>query len=213
MEKNTQWFYQMRAQAVIEALEKNRMSGVYVPEASQAAEKVLSQIPAGSSVGLGGSMTLVQTGIIEGLRQGDFALIDRFEKGLSPEEAFERQRLGLVADVFVSGVNAVTEQGELIFVDATCNRVAPILFGPTKVILVSGCNKIVPNLAYAQERIRHYVAPTNARRLGRDTPCAKDGQCRDCKSPERICNATVVIHKQADPNRLNLVLVGEDLGL
>jgi L-lactate utilization protein LutB len=124
----------------------------------------------------------------------------------------DRFRAGLTADVFVSGVNAITEQGELVFVDATCNRVAGVLFGPAKVIIVAGCNKIVPNLAYAQERIRHFVAPTNAKRLNRKTPCAVTGQCEDCNSPERICNATVVIHKQANPERLHVVLAGAELG-
>ncbi len=97
--------------------------------------------------------------------------------------------------------------------DASCTRVGPILFGPRQVILVAGCNKIVPNLPYAQERIRHFVAPANAKRLGRKTPSALTGQCLDCQSDDRICNATVVIHKQADPKRLHMVLVGERLGL
>jgi hypothetical protein len=140
-------------------------------------------------------------------------LVDRFAPALSPEETLARLREGLTAEVMVSGVNAVTEQGELVFVDASCTRVAPILYGPAKVILVAGGNKIVPNLAYAQERIRHFVAPANAKRLGKKTPCAETGQCADCSSPERICNATVVIHKQANPERLHLILLGADLGL
>lgn len=106
-------------------------------------------------------------------------LIDRYEAGISPAETMVRLKQGLTADVFVSGVNAVTEEGELVFVNATCNRVAPILFGPDKVILIAGCNKIVPNLAHAQKR---------------------------------ICNATVVIHKQARPERLTVILVGAELG-
>ncbi len=213
MDPTTQWFCETRAQAVIEALKRNRMQASFVPRAEQVAEKVLAMIPPQSSVALGGSMTLFQTGVIDALRQAPVQLIDRFEKGLSPEQTRDRLRRGLTADYFLAGVNGITEQGELVFVDASGTRVGPILFGPGKVILVAGCNKIVPNLAYAQERIRHYVAPTNARRLGRKTPCAQTGQCADCDSPERICNATVVIHKQADAQRLHLVLVGEELGL
>ena len=113
---------------------------------------------------------------------------DRYEKGISPEDLASRQRQALLADVFLAGVNAVTEQGELVFVDASCTRVAPILFGPKKVILITGCNKIVPNLAYAQERIRHFVAPANAKRLNKKTPCAQTGQCADCDS--RSASAT-----------------------
>jgi hypothetical protein len=162
-------------------------------------------------------VTLFETGVLEALRQahtrGQLKLVDRFAPGLTPEQSKNLLRAALTADVMVSGVNAVTEQGELVFVDASCTRVAPILYGPAKVILVAGGNKIVPNLANAQERIRHFVAPTNARRLGKKTPCAETGQCADCASPERICNATVVIHKQADPKRLHLLLLGADLGL
>lgn len=216
MDTNIAWFYEKRAQGVIEALKKNRMNGVFLAEAREAAPAVLAMIAQGSSVAMGGSVTMFETGVVEALRQGQaqgkFRLIDRYEPGLAPEEAMGRLREGLTADVFVSGVNAVTEQGELVFVDATCNRVAGVLFGPSRVILVAGCNKIVPNLAYAQERIRHFTAPTNARRIGRQTPCAETGQCADCASPERICNATVVIHKQARPERLHVLLVGADLG-
>lgn len=217
MHQSIQWFCAKRAASVIEALKKNRMNGAYLADPAQVAAQVLALIPQGASVALGGSMTLTETGVLaalhQGQSQGSLKLIDRYEKGLSPEQVMERLRQGLTADVFVSGVNAVTEQGELVFVDATCNRVAPILFGPAKVILVAGCNKIVPNLAYAQERIRHFVAPANARRLGRKTPCAETGECADCNSPERICNATVVIHKQAKAERLHVLLVGESLGL
>ncbi|MFH1033721.1 MAG: lactate utilization protein [Pseudomonadota bacterium] len=212
MDQNVQWFYQKRAESVIETLKKNRMEGIYLPEASQVADKVMSLIPQGATVAMGGSVTMMETGVVAALRQGPVKLIDRYEPGISPQETMARLKQGLTAQVFVSGVNAVTEEGELVFVDATCNRVAPILFGPDKVILIAGCNKIVPNLAYAQERIRHFVAPTNAKRIGRKTPCAVSGHCEDCASPDRICNATVVIHKQARPERLLVILVGAELG-
>lgn len=214
MDQNVKWFYETRGRAVIKALEKNRMSGSLLDDRSQVAEAVMAMIPAGSTVAMGGSMTLFETGLIDSLRaSNDIELIDRFEEGISPEEAGRRLRQGLMADVFLSGVNALTEDGELVYVDCNGNRVAAVLFGPKKVIVVTGCNKIVPNLDYAQERIRHFVAPTNAKRLARDTPCAKTGVCADCNSPARICNYTAVIHKQADKDRLHVVLVAEELGL
>lgn len=212
MDQNVKWFYQKRAESVIESLKANRMSGLYVDDPAQVPATVMSHIPEGSTVAMGGSVTMMETGVVQALRQGPVRLIDRYEPGISPQETMARLKQGLTAQVLVSGVNAVTEEGELVFVDATCNRVAPILFGPDKVILVAGCNKIVPNLAYAQERIRHFVAPTNARRIGRKTPCAVSGHCEDCSSPERICNATVVIHKQARAERLLVILVGAELG-
>lgn len=214
MSQPVDWFRRTRALSVIEALKKNRMNGLFVEEAAQTPPAVMDLIPAGSSVAMGGSMTLFETGVVEALRaRADIGLIDRFEEGIPPEEVKARLKAGIGADVFLAGVNAVTEEGELVFVDAVCNRVAPILYGPGRVILVTGCNKICPNLAYAQERIRHFTAPANAKRLGRKTPCAETGQCADCSSPERICNATVVIHKQADKDRLHVVFVGGSFGL
>jgi len=214
MEECVQWFYEQRAKAVVAALNKNRIQAEYLAEPGQAAQRVLELIAPGSTVALGGSMTLFQAGVVDALRAAPaLELIDRFQPGLSPQQTKERLHRGLGADVFLAGVNALTEQGELVLVDASCTRVGPVLFGPAQVILVTGCNKIVPNLAHAQERIRHFVAPANAKRLGRKTPCAVDGRCHDCDSPDRICNATVVIHKQADPQRMRVILLNQDLGL
>lgn len=214
MDQNVKWFYRARAEAVAKVLQKNRMNATIVDDSAAAVEAVMGMIPPGSSVGMGGSMTLVQTGLLQRLRATEqVELLDRFAEGLSPEQTMAVMRASLTADVFISGVNAITEQGELVYVDCNGNRVAGVLFGPKKVIIITGCNKIVPNLAYAQERIRHFVAPANAKRLGRNTPCAETGQCQDCSSPARICNNTVVVHKQADAERLHVVMISQELGL
>ncbi len=213
MDKDTKWFWQKRSEAVIEQLKKNRMDGAYIPDSAQVAPAVMAEIAQGAKVAMGGSMTVSQTGVLDALRAADINLLDRFAPNIAPDQMMRLFKEGLTADVFVSGVNAISESGELIFVDATCNRVAPILFGPSKVILISGANKIVPDVETGLTRITHYVAPTNAHRLNRKTPCAATGVCEDCSSPDRICNATVVIHKQAVKNRIKLFLVGEDLGL
>ncbi|MCB2189615.1 MAG: lactate utilization protein [Deltaproteobacteria bacterium] len=214
MDPNVQWFYEKKAAGVIKALQKNRMNGVYVPRAAEVTDQVLGMIPPGASVALGGSLTISETGLLDALRASpNLELIDRYAPGLSRDEVMERLRQGLTADVFISGVNAITDDGQLFFVDATCNRVAPILFGPRRVILVAGCNKIVPDVWQARTRVIQFAAPANAHRLARKTPCAATGVCADCDSPDRICNATVVIHKQADPQRLTVVLAGESLGL
>lgn len=212
MDQNVKWFYRTRAQAVMEALKKNRIQATLVEEAGQVADQVMAMIPDGVTVATGGSMTLVQAGLMDRLRAADINFIDRLQPGLSPAQSMELMRQGLSADVFLTGVNALTEQGELVYVDGYGNRAAGVLFGPPKVIIVTGCNKIVPNLAYAQERIRHFVAPTNAKRLNRKTPCAATGQCQDCDSPERICNYTVVVHKQDQADRMHVVLVADELG-
>lgn len=214
MDDNVKWFYQTRGRVVVEALQKNRMQASLVDEAEQVAPAVMAMIPAGSSVAMGGSMTMIQTGVLQALRgRDDIELIDRFADGISPEQAMDCFRRGLLADVFITGANAITEKGELVYVDCNGNRVAPILFGPRKVIVISGCNKIVPDLDSAHRRIRYFVAPTNARRLNRPTPCAETGQCQDCSSPQRICNYTAVVHKQVDKERLHVLLVADELGL
>lgn len=214
MDESTKWFYEQKAKATLEALRGNRMSGAYLPGAADVPAHVLGMIPQGAVVAMGGSMTVAQTGLLEALRQAPgLELLDRYAEGLSDVQRADMARRGLTADVFISGVNAVTEAGELLFVDAYGNRVAPILFGPKKVILVTGCNKVCADLETAWHRVRYYTAPANAHRLGRKTPCAKTGRCDDCASPDRICNETAIIHKQADDQRLHVVLVGEDLGL
>ena len=212
MDENVKWFHETRAKATLEALKKNRINGSFVAQASDVKKHVMDMVPAGSTVAVGGSMTLIETGVLEAIRQADVNFIDRYEKDISVEELMKRLRAGLTADYFISGVNGISEDGQLGFVDAYCNRVAPILFGPKKVILISGCNKICPDTDSALQRVTYMTAPTNAKRLGRKTPCAATGVCQDCDSPDRICNASVIIHKQADAERMHVVLVGQDLG-
>ncbi len=212
MDENIRWFYTRQAERVIRALGPRGINAELV-EAAQLARRVLELVPKGAVVGMGGSMTLVQTGVLKALREAEVELLDRFREGLSEQEKAELYRRALTADVFISGVNAITVDGELVFVDAYGNRVAPILFGPSRVILLAGCNKIVPDIHAAHQRIRFFVAPTNARRLGRKSPCTTTGRCEDCASPDRICNYTVVIHRQAVKQRMHLFLVPEELGL
>jgi hypothetical protein len=188
------------------------MDGVFIPKASDVADQVMAEIPKGSTVSMGGSVTMVETGVVDALRKADVDLLDRYAPDLAPPEVMAILKRGLTSDVVVSGVNAVTEYGELVFIDCTCNRVAPILFGPDKVLLITGANKIVPDVEEGIARIKNFVAPTNAKRLNRKTPCAETSECADCSSPDRICNATVVIHKQLFKNRIKVFIVGEDLG-
>ena len=100
----------------------------------------------------------------------------------------------------------------LVNLDGTGNRVAAMIFGPKKVILAVGMNKVVTDLEAARERIKRYAAPVNARRVGYKTPCAQTGVCSDCSSPQRICNAWSIIEGQPVPGRIHVVLIGEDLG-
>jgi len=201
------------AKSIIGHLQKRHMEGSYAPSAEQARGEILAMIPAGSSVCRGGSMSTVGMGLwtdiaaIPGVK-----LLNPYEPGLSKEQAYERRRAGLTSDFLITSTNAITLDGLLVNLDGTGNRVAGMIFGPTKVILVVGMNKVVTDLDAARERIKRYAAPVNARRMGYKTPCAVTGLCSDCDSPQRICNIWSIIENQAIAGRIHVKLIGEDMG-
>lgn len=207
------WYNEMLAGRVIKSLKKNSMNGIYVQTKEEVLEKVISLIPEGSKVGTGGSLTLDQIGVKDMLRKGNFSFIDRNLPGLSEEESHQMRRDSLHADVFLTSTNALTMDGKLVNIDGTGNRVAAISYGPTKVIVVAGINKIVTDLEAAIRRIKDYVTPLHARRRDRSVPCAKAGVCVDCKIPERSCNIVTIIEHQRQKDRIKIIIVGEELGL
>jgi hypothetical protein len=139
-------------------------------------------------------------------------VIDPFTPGLTPEESYARLRQGLLTDFMITSSNALTLDGKLVNLDATGNRVAAMCFGPEKVILVVGLNKVAPDLDSVLARVKHLAAPINAIRLNKETPCVETGLCLDCRSPARICNVWSIIEGQRFEHRLHVKLVGEDLG-
>ena len=209
------WYKQTLAKKTLLSLKKNNMSGCYVETAEDARQEVMRRIPVGSRVGYGGSLTLDQLGIKDLMRQGDYEFLDRQNPDLSEHEINILSRESLFADVFLMSTNALTTEGQLVNIDGIGNRVTALIYGAAKVIVVAGINKIVSDLTAAVDRIKNTVAPIHARRGGRKLPCAKTGHCVDCHAPDRFCNALVVIEHQYLKNkeRINVVLVGEDLGL
>ena len=197
---------------MIRSFESHNVSCHYLPDPAGLLPLLRELIPAGASVGCGDSLTLEQLGVFDFLRSGEYAFLDKHAPGLSREEKREIYLQNFRADVFVSGVNAVTEDGKLIFIDGNGSRVAPILYGPPRIILIAGTNKLVGNEALGMERARQVAGPLDAKRLGRKTPCAATGICTDCNSPERICNDFVVMARQFDPERVHLVLVEGSYG-
>lgn len=171
-----------------------------------------SLIQDGQKVGIGGSKTLNDWGIVDQLRLRDIQFLDRFIPGLTPLDLSEIFRQSLSADVYLSSVNAMTEDGELVCMDKNGNRTAALLYGPKKVILVIGKNKLVKNLNAAFKRIRTIAGPANARRYNLATPCVSTGICMNCDHPQRLCYAEVIIRGQADPSRMIVLLVEEEGG-
>jgi hypothetical protein len=196
----------------VEALQKNRFNAVFFETAQAALEKLLEVIPPEATVGLAGSWTLIQLGLVEKLEARGNTVYCHHKPGLSPEEVLEIRRKQLTCDVFLTSTNAITEDGRLVNTDATGNRVAAMVFGPKKVIVLAGTNKIVKNLDDAQDRIRTTAAPLNNKRLNRPNPCVKTGHCVDCQGPTRLCNVTTVLHKRPPASDIHIWIVGEELG-
>jgi hypothetical protein len=201
------------ARQIIAELEKKRMAGSYAPTAAQAREEVIQMIPPGSSIFRCGSTSLVELGLWEALKAvAGLTVIDPYLPEYTPEKGLEQRRRGLTADVMISSVNAITLNGTLVNLDGMGNRVGAMAFGPRKVILVVGMNKVAPDLETAMKRVKHHAAPLNSIRLGLPNPCTETGLCADCRTPSRICNMWSIIEGQAVKDRIHVKLVGESLG-
>lgn len=207
------WYQVHRAERVVEALTKNRFHALFVPTREEACQAVLQMVPEGATLGIGGSMTIGQIGIFPLLKGKGVKMLNPFGRDATPESRRQIMREIFLSDVFLSSVNAITEAGQLFFIDASGNRVAATIYGPDKVILVTGVNKIVRDLDEAYRRVREYVAPTNSKRLGYENPCSKAGRCVDCEAPERICNAFVTLYKKPRQTDISVILIGEELGI
>lgn len=212
MDNNVKWLTQTRINNTIEALRKNGINGYLVSGKDELIDKINELTNEGDTVACGGSMTLFETGVIEHLRSGRYNFLDRYAEGLSEEDIKKIFRGAFYSDVYFSGTNAITESGELYNVDGNGNRVAAMLYGPDKVIIIAGANKIVKNIEEAVSRNERVCAPINCMRLNKATPCVKVGHCMNCSSPDRICNEYTVIKKQRDKNRIHVIFINEDLG-
>ena len=176
-------------------------------------EEILPNVKA-DLVSWADSITMEATGVLtELLADPKINMIRTFEPGVPNKEIMERRRQALLADLFLSGSNAVTACGKLVNLDMIGNRTGGISFGPKKVVLFVGQNKIVPDLASAMDRIRNHAAPLNAKRHDLPTPCAKTGRCHDCSSPMRICNTWSILDKCFPAGRIKVVLIEGAFGL
>ncbi|MGG7144422.1 lactate utilization protein [Clostridium nigeriense] len=212
MDSNLQWVNEQRILRTIGALNKNNMNGYLVNTKEELIEKIMELVKENSTVACGGSMSLFETGVIDHLRSERYNFLDRYKEGLSREELTKLFKESFFADAYFASSNAVTEDGKLYNIDGNGNRVAAMLFGPEKVILVVGVNKIVKNIDEAVIRNREISAPANAKRLNKMTPCAKVGYCMDCKSNDKICREFTVISSQSNKDRIHVIFMNEDIG-
>ena len=212
MDANTKAIYDIKLNKTKEALEKNHFFCRVAATKADALAAVKALLKEGDVVAVGGSMTLFETGVIDLLRNGSYTFLDRYASGLTREQVSAIHVQAFGADVYLTGTNAVTENGELVNVDGAGNRVAAMLYGPKSVIVVAGINKLVPDVDAAYARIRQIAAPANCLRLGMKTPCAVLGHCADCGSPDRICADYVTMGRQRTDGRVKVILVAEELG-
>jgi len=217
MKKPIDNFWKLKLENVKETLESNNFE-VFIADNSKEASKIVLEkiIPSIDikSISWGGSMTFVGTGLYDTLKEKkDFKVLDTYDKSLSDEDKTQLRREALLTDLFVTGTNAVTEDGCLVNLDMIGNRVGALTFGPKNVLVLTGKNKIVPDIEAAMIRIKDYVAPTNVMRLDMKTPCIKTGVCSECKSKARICNTWTITQKSFPKKRTKIVLINEDLGL
>ncbi len=196
------------AQKIIKGLESRNMSGYYAATKEKALEIALSLIPEGSSVGMGGAMSAHEIGLVDAVKNGNYSFIDRdkaADKRAAMLETYD-------ADVFLSSVNAMTDDGVLVNIDGNSNRVSAICQGPKKVVFIVGMNKVCADLDSAMKRARNVAAPINAQRFGLSTPCAKTGKCMDCKSPDTICCQFLITRFSRHAGRIHVILVNDNLG-
>ena len=196
----------------IENLKANNFDTSLVKDKEAALEAVKSILVPGSSVACGGSVTLLECGVVDYMQSGIFEFLDRFKPGADANELADIAWKTKKCDYFLLSANAITENGEIFNVDATGNRISALIHGPKNVVIVAGTNKIVSDLAAARDRVRKTAGPSNAKRLKLSTPCVEDGVCHDCDSDKRICCFYLTSDFQRNKDRKKVILVEEALG-
>lgn len=198
----------MLSEKIIKGLKSRNMDAYYAHTKEEALELALSLIPEGSSVTMGGCASAKEIGLVDALKKGNYNFIDRDEA----EDKRAAMLKAYDADVFLSSVNGMSEDGVLVNIDGNANRVSAIAQGPRKVLFLVGMNKVCPDTDSAMKRARGIASPINAQRFGLNTPCAKTGSCMDCKSPDTICCQFLITRYSKHPGRIHVILVNEELG-
>lgn len=199
------------AAKVIKGLESRNMKGYFVGNKEAAVVQAMELITEGSSIGWGGSMTVDASGIKQVLSAGNYHLIDR-DKATSQEEVDRLVRECFSADYFLTSSNAISEDGILVNIDGNSNRVAAICFGPKKVIMMVGMNKVVKTEGDALSRARSIAAPINAQRFSIQTPCKHTGSCTNCLSEDTICCQFLTTRFSKHADRIHVILIDESIG-
>lgn len=203
--------YRNLGHSLIRRFDKRKFKGYYCENRQDALNQALELIPEGASVTHGGSETIKEIGLLDAVKNGNYNYINR-SKAKTLQEKRELAAKGIMAHTFLTGTNAITMSGELVNVDATSNRVSLMCFGPEQVIVIAGMNKVVANIEAGIYRSQNIAAPINAIRLNRKTPCYDTGHCGNCYVEDCMCSNIVVSRHSAIPDRIKVILVGENIG-
>jgi len=223
MNENLKYVIEKKIERTADALRKNNMEAYIAESRGEVANIVASLIKEGDMIGVGGSETLNECGILNLVRSEKYRFINRYAPGLTRDEVHKLHVQAIGADVYLSGTNAITEDGVLYNVDGNANRIAAIAFGPKSVIIVAGYNKIVKDLDEAVKRVKNIAAPANTKRLSCPSYCEKAGQCLSlaegsdvmtdgCRGDGRICCDYLISARQRIKGRIKVILVKESLG-
>ena len=204
-------YYAKRAEKLIKNLKNRHFEAVYCENREQALKQALAWIPEGSSVGWGGARSAQEIGLMDAVRAGNYRAIDRDQAKTSAEKS-KIEKDCLNADVFITGANGLSLDGQMVNIDGNGNRVAAIIYGPETVIVIAGMNKVVDTVEEAVKRARTVAGPMNEQRFLGNTPCAVTGICGDCKSEDCICNQIVITRHCRPSGRIKFIMVGEELG-
>ena len=205
-------YYKKRGAILVKNLQSRHFEAYYCGTKEEALAKALELIPKGASVGWGGVMSAAQIGLLDAVRRGDYHAIDR-ERCTTQEEKLQAAKDSMFADVFLTSANGLSLEGEMVNIDGTGNRVAPIVYGPKEILVIAGMNKVCDTLEDAITRARTVAAPLNQQRFMLNNPCTVTGTCADCKSETCICNQILITRHCRPMGRIKFILVGEDLGL
>ena len=206
-----QKYYEKRSQVLLKKLRSRHFEAYYCASREEALVKALELIPKGAVVGWGGATSAQQIGLMEALNAGEYCAIDR-DKATTPEARVRAMKQCLTADVFITGANALSLDGQMVNIDGNGNRVAAIVYGPDSVLVIAGMNKVTDTLEDAVTRARTVAAPMNKQRFPAQTPCEVTGSCADCKSDGCICNQILITRNCNPAGRIKVILVGEELG-
>jgi len=212
MEEVRNWYCEKIGHKAVSALKRNWFDAEYFPSCEEASRRVIEIAQPYKTIGAGGSITVRNLNILNVLEKQGKVIYDHWRPSLSPEEIVSIRRAHLTCDLFLTGANAITLHGEIVNIDGAGNRVCAMTFGPKKVVILAGVNKIVRDVHEGIRRIHEIASPLNCKRLGIKSPCGETGFCNDCESPNRACRITVILERKPMLTDISVFIIGKKMG-